>query len=150
MEWGRGDKAVERKTVVADASVIVKWFVEEEYSREAKLLRDAYVAGILDIAAPSLMPFEVLNALKFSRAFSYEELKKIAKLLDDYQFILYDLAGRYAERTVEIALTRETTIYDASYVALAYEIGGILYTADEKLLRKVGKAAVHISKFQLH
>jgi len=46
---------MERKVAI-DASVVVKWFVEEVYSREARLLRDAYASGILDLAAPSLPP----------------------------------------------------------------------------------------------
>ena len=40
MEQRRGDQEVEGEEVVVDAPVIVKWFVEEEYSREARLLRD--------------------------------------------------------------------------------------------------------------
>ena len=49
---------MERKEVVVDASVVVKWFVGEEYSREARLLRDAYASGLIDVAAPSLPPDE--------------------------------------------------------------------------------------------
>ena len=36
--------------VVADASVVVKWFVEEEHSEAALRLRDDYVDRALDIA----------------------------------------------------------------------------------------------------
>jgi len=39
---------MERRKVVTDASAVVKWFVEEEYSREARLLRDTYVDGLID------------------------------------------------------------------------------------------------------
>lgn len=75
---------MERKEIVVDTSVVVKWFVEEEYSREARLLRDAYANGLIDIVAPSLLPYEVLNALKYSGAFGEEELKEIAKTLEDF------------------------------------------------------------------
>jgi len=50
--------------VVADASVMVKWFVDEIYSENARKLRDEYINGTLEIIAPELMPYEVLNALK--------------------------------------------------------------------------------------
>ncbi|MEM4853129.1 MAG: type II toxin-antitoxin system VapC family toxin [Thermofilum sp.] len=66
---------------VVDASVVVKWFVEEEHSRESKLLRDAYAAGLVDLSVPAILPFEVVNALKYSGAFSEEELKEVAKIL---------------------------------------------------------------------
>ena len=49
---------MERRQIVVDASVVVKWFVEEEYGREARLLRDAYVNGLIDLIAPSLPPMK--------------------------------------------------------------------------------------------
>ena len=51
MEQRGGDQKVERGEVVVDASVVIKWFVEEEYSREARLLRDTYANGLVDLAA---------------------------------------------------------------------------------------------------
>jgi len=50
------------KHVVVDTSVVVKWFIVKDYSKEARLLRDAYAMGVLDLAAPSILPYEVLNA----------------------------------------------------------------------------------------
>jgi predicted nucleic acid-binding protein len=35
-----------KKIVIVDAYVVVKWFVEEKYSRESRLQRDAYVNGL--------------------------------------------------------------------------------------------------------
>ncbi len=122
--------------VVDDASVVVKWFISEEYSDYAKHLRDAYVNGLIDIVAPTLLLYEVLNALKYSTIYGEDELKEIAKILEDYQFTLYDLKGNYAYKTMEIAMRKGITIYDAAYVALALILGIDLYTADEKLVRK--------------
>ncbi len=69
MERGGGDKALERGEAVVDASVVVKWFVREEYTGEPLRLRDAYVDGLVDLLAPYLLPMEVLNALKYSGRF---------------------------------------------------------------------------------
>ena len=141
---------MERGRAVVDASVVVKWFVEEEHSREARLLRDAYASGLIDLAAPSLLPYEVINALKHSGAFGEDELKEVARVLEDYQIALYDLVGGVAERAIEIAMRRGVTVYDAAYVALAYELDAVLYTADERLLRRVGRERVaHIAEFWL-
>ncbi len=139
---------MERKVVI-DASVVVKWFVEEEYSREARLLRDAYASGILDLAAPSLLSYEVLNALKYSGAFGEDELKEIAEILDEFQLSLHDLSGELANKTVELAMRKGITIYDASYAALAESLDTIAYTADERLLRKVGGKLKHIRDLEL-
>ena len=136
---------------VVDASVVVKWFIEEEYSREARLLRDAYRDGLIDLIAPSLLPYEVLNALKYSNVFGEEELKEIAHILDDFQITLYSIEGRLSELSVEIAYRKGVTIYDAAYVALAVESEAPLYTADEKLLRKTRSTGLvrHISGFEI-
>ena len=141
---------MEGEEVVVDAPVIVKWFVEEEYSREARLLRDSYASGLVDLAAPSLLPYEVLNALKYSGAFGEEELKEVAQALADFQFTLYNLEGRLAFKAVEVSMRKGVTIYDAAYVALAYILNTTLYTADERLTKRVGDRRVvrHISEFR--
>ena len=94
------------------------------------------------------MPYEVLNALKYAKLFKKDELIMVSKSLTLYGFRLYPLTGKLAERTVEIAMEKDITIYDASYVALAKEQKAKLYTADEKLIRKVNLDFVkHISEF---
>lgn len=142
---------MERKEVVVDASVVVNWFVEEKYSREANLLRDAYADGLIDVAAPSLLPYEVLNALKYSGAFGEEELKEVAVALEDFQITLFDLKGELAVKSIELAMRRGLTIYDASYIALAQILNAELYTADEKLIRKTQgmNIAKHIAQFKI-
>jgi predicted nucleic acid-binding protein len=37
---------------VVDASVVIKWFANENYSKEALLVREAYVKGLEDLSAP--------------------------------------------------------------------------------------------------
>jgi len=140
---------LERGKIVVDASVVVKWFVEEKYSKEALIIRDSFTEGLIDIIAPSLLYFEVLNALKYSGAFGEDELKKVARILEDYQFTIYELRGAYAEKAVEIAMRKGITIYDASYVALALIEETELYTADEKLLTKTQdlEATKHLRNF---
>ena len=136
--------------IVADASVVVKWFIQEKHSDNALKLRDMHVNGEILIAAPELLPFEVLNALKYSQLFTLEELKMAAISLSSYGIELYPLKGKLAEKTVEISAEKDITIYDASYIALAQELKTTLYTADQKLIRKIGKeyakTVLHISK----
>jgi len=140
----------ERKVVV-DASVVVKWFVEGEYIREALMLRDSYSEGLVDLIAPSILPYEVLNALKYSGAFGEDELKEIADILESLQISLYNLEGEYAVKTVEVAMRRGLTVYDASYTALAMVKGATLYTADEKMLKKTASLGIarHIRDYRV-
>ena len=135
--------------VVVDASVVVKWFVEEEGSDKALRLRDKYIDGEISIIAPELIIFEVLNALYYKRLFSESEMKEISEALEAYSFTLYSLKGEYAEKTVETAVENGITIYDASYVALAMIRDTYMYTADEKLIEKLkGEYLKHVKSIK--
>ncbi|MEJ2776352.1 PIN domain nuclease, partial [Sulfolobaceae archaeon RB850M] len=35
---------------IVDASVVIKWFANENYSKEALLLKEAYVKGLEDLS----------------------------------------------------------------------------------------------------
>ncbi len=123
--------------VVLDASVLVKWFVEEDASDKALMLRDKYIEGELVILAPELILYEVLNALYFKRLFSREELREISEALEAYSFSLYPLRGEYAAKALEVAFDNDITIYDASYIALAMIKDALVYTADERLIGRL-------------
>jgi len=139
---------MERVTLIVDASVVAKWFVEEDFSKEARLLMKKYIDGLVDLAAPNIMPYEVINALKYSRAFGEEELKRVAETLEYFQVALHMFSGELASKAIEIAMRKGLTIYDSSYIALAHKQNSILYTADQKILRKTdGKNVKHISQF---
>ena len=47
--------------LVVDASVVIKWFVPEPFSLEARRILDDYRAGSLDLVAPDLLNAEVGN-----------------------------------------------------------------------------------------
>ena len=50
-------------SVVVDASLAVKWLVEEDDSDKGHAVLQSWVAQDITRAAPHLMPFEVANAL---------------------------------------------------------------------------------------
>ena len=121
---------------VVDASVVVKWFARESYSDKANLLKEAYVKGLIDLSAPCILPFEVLNALKYTYHLGQRELLEVSQALEDFQF---DLRSLYEvkEEVAEISSVYGVTIYDAAYVALGKRLNEVVYTADEKLLARL-------------
>lgn len=135
--------------IVADASVIVRWFVEEEHSEPALRLRDDQVEQRVRIVIPSLAGYEVLNALRYSGSFGAEELVEASRALDGYQFMEVGMGGRYAEVAVRISLDYGVTVYDAAYLSIAKLKGLEVYTADEELLRRVKKLgfARHVKEY---
>ena len=127
------------KIVVADASVIVKWFVDEEYTDDALSLRKDYVDGNTDIACPDLLSYEVLNALRYNPELGEEHLKMAAEAMEKYNLWQYPVQGDLARLCIRNSFAYGISLYDSSYVSLAEHIDSMLYTADEKLLDKVGR-----------
>jgi len=128
--------------VVIDASVLVKWFVSEPDSDKAIALRDRHVNGELQLAAPSLIVYEALNALRYSGLFSTSELKDVAAAIQSYGLSLYGPDKEGAEMAVEAAQANGLTVYDGSYLGLAKKLEADFVTADKALLgRLVGDYA---------
>lgn len=146
----QGDQRVALEKVVLDASVIAKWYLKEKYSEEALNLRDNYVSGRITIAVPALLEYEVLNTLKYSGAYSEQELTDIARSLNKYGFEWYRLKNKLKEETIKIATKYNITIYDASYLALSTLIKATFFTADDELLSKISelKTAKHLKDVQ--
>ena len=118
--------------LVVDTSVIVKWYIPEQHHQQARGLRDAYLDGTFDLFAPALMPFEAVNALRYSGHYEEERLEEASKSVPGYgiDLVPFDKTGPVAE----IATTLDITVYDAAYVALARTLDTKVYTADENLL----------------
>lgn len=124
---------------VVDASVILKWVLGEEQESDQDLalkLLDTWAAGIAEFVAPSLWQYEVGNFL--GRELRDEAIEKMNLLLDlGIQSV--DLSNTIIERCFAWMEQHAVTFYDASYLAVAFEIQGTLITADDKFCRKMGK-----------
>ena len=126
--------------VVVDASLTVKWLVEEEDSDKAHAILQSWVAQDVTRVAPNLMPFEVANALH--RRVLRGELsvgdsaRMIAQLLGS-RLELHQTAGLHA-RALELASElQQGAVCDAHYLALVEEFGCELWTADQRFYRAV-------------
>jgi len=122
--------------VVVDTSVVVKWYIPERNHEAARRLRDDYLDGQFDLIAPALMPFEAVNALKYSGYYEGDSLETAGQSLSEYgiDFVSFGEAGSVAA----LADRLDISVYDAAYVALARERESTVYTADETLLDSLG------------
>ena len=93
-----------KEIVVLDASVVVKWFVDEEHTEAALTARDDYREGRIDIWSTQLLPFEVLNALRYNPGFGLDELKSAARALERYRLALHPVLGEMAEVSATAAV----------------------------------------------
>ncbi|MHA2156845.1 MAG: type II toxin-antitoxin system VapC family toxin [Candidatus Hodarchaeales archaeon] len=125
--------------IVVDASIVVKWFIREKFSELALKVRDSFVDGQFRLISSSLLHYEVLNALKYSKLFLDSELELAATSLENYGIILVPLNGTYTQTVVKLAETYDLSIYDAAYIGLADILDVQAYSADRKLVNKVSK-----------
>jgi predicted nucleic acid-binding protein len=121
--------------IIVDASVALKWFIEEEGSSEAVEL----IATGHPRLAPDLVIPEVLNAAwkALTRGFMVrEQYDALARLLPDlFQEIVP--TRRLAPRAAALARELNHPAYDCFYLALAEEQNLPLVTADRRLITRV-------------
>ncbi len=122
----------EHEEIVIDASIAVKWFNPEDLSPKALKLRTLYVENEIDLVAPTLFNYEVINALRWNSEFSEHDVLAGLQSLTDILIRTEDVPFY---ETIKIAYRSNLTIYDASYVALAKRFDTILITADHTLVR---------------
>jgi len=128
--------------VVVDASVVVKWFLIEEFREQAIHLRNDYIEGKTELISPAIMPFEVLNAIRYSsKRIKRDQLEGVGKSLLHYGIKLLSINEERLLETTEIAIEEDITIYDAAYVAIAKMMQTNLYTADMQLINKLSDAS---------
>ena len=68
---------------VLDASVVIKWFSEEEYTDVALKLRDDFSKGDVELVVLDLMLYEVSNALRYNPDFNETDVSEAVGTLYD-------------------------------------------------------------------
>ena len=130
---------------VIDSSVVAKWFLTERDSGEAISVRDAFATGRLRLTVPTLLFYEVANALRFSGLYEKGDLVLAARSLSRYKFGIRRPHGKLLELAVALSVREDVTMYDASYVALAERIGTKVITEDKELLGKFPALTAKVS-----
>lgn len=124
--------------LVVDASIAMKWVIDEELSEQARaLLRDQ---AVYPIVAPLHFLSEVTNALhqRVRRGHMTDDeaqdaLAEIVRL----GVTLQDSPGLYGQALTFARSNRLPATYDSLYVVLAQILGIELWTADERLLNAI-------------
>ncbi len=132
---------------VVDSSVVAKWFLTEPDSDKAIELRDGFAIGRLKLVVPTLLFYEVMNALRFSGTFKRAELVMAARSLSRYRFDIWRPRGKLLELSTELSMEEDLTVYDACYVALAQRVSSKVITEDKELLTKFPAYTLTVSEF---
>ncbi len=121
-------------TFVIDASIAVKWVVEEEGTPQALALRQR-----AKLIAPELLVAECANILWKKvrrRELSKDEAVLASRLLQAAEIELQSTRS-LLEPATRIAIELDHPAYDCLYIALAVANGCQFVTADESFVRKL-------------
>lgn len=119
--------------IVVDASVVIKWIVQEPGATEARALRTR------QCFAPDLMVAEYTNILwkKVTRGEMRPELAQVAAWALPMFDIEFCRMENMVGKALDLAVARAHPAYDCLYLALAEEKGCYFVTADIRLSRKL-------------
>jgi predicted nucleic acid-binding protein len=119
---------------VIDSSVVHKWLdtMGEHRVDEAVTLLHRHVVGDLILVAPSLMPVEVINGLRWKPHLACEDVTGLANDLEAVNVSLFDVTYSRLRTATELAYRHNLSVYDALFLQLAEELACPLVTADRK------------------
>lgn len=126
---------------VIDASVAVKWFIEEKDTPSAVRLKERFENGQVNLEAPSLLTYEVASALRFHPKIqlTLKQLCGAIEVLEQMQ-ILHEPNEDEWTTAFRFSLENQISIYDAAYLSLADNRRAKMVTSDTKFLTNLKSA----------
>ena len=129
--------------LTVDASVVVKWYVSEIHSEEARLL----LGHRLERFAPDFVLVELANIFwKKARLREigdpqpyFQELHRVREA------VVLSPSANLIERAAQIAAQIDHPVYDCLYIACAEASGSTLITADRRLGNVVADGALNVN-----
>jgi predicted nucleic acid-binding protein len=124
--------------LVLDTSVVLKWIRQEEILANRALgLLQGYLDGQSQISVPALLGYEVANVLRYKTDLTTAQVETAVQALFDLELEWIAPLPSVMRRAVVIARDCDTSVYDATFAALAESLGATFVTADERLVRKL-------------
>lgn len=124
--------------IVLDASVVTKFInTQEKESDIAEKLFQAHIEETEKILVPTLLFFEVANALATKSDLREEYIKRGLNLLYNANFVIHEVNQKDMIEAALLAKKYKTSVYDMVYAVLAKKNKTTLITADHKFADKV-------------
>ncbi len=124
--------------MIVDASVVLRgFFPDEEGHAKAQALIRAYAQGEIELQAPTLLSYEVNNAVLQAIRRDRIGPEKGREILNAFEGLSIPMVEVSWLQTLELAHTYDRSAYDGAYLALAEETGSKLVTGDLRLYNAV-------------
>jgi predicted nucleic acid-binding protein len=125
------------KALVLDTSVAIKWFIEEQDTDRALLVRERYIERRVELIAPDLIVYEMITVMAEHPGMGEDALEQNLGALFGLQIDLLVPSTDLARKTAINARKLGISGYDSSYLSLAEYLGTYVVTADRDLHRRV-------------
>lgn len=125
-----------KKIIIIDASVGVKWFSSENEKKVelAAELQKKHFMGKIELNAPDLFIFEVLNAIIYKNKFNISEINNIYNSLKLLYLKIIIPDDNIITNAISLSVKLNLSYYDAVYMAAAQKMEALLITEDKKIL----------------
>jgi len=123
--------------MIVDASVILSAFFPDEDQAQAQSLIREHVMGRVPLVAPTLLLYEVTNAVVQARRRGRISDEQAGKILTSFEGLGIDLRPVTWQQVLPLALRFDRSAYDAAYLALAETSEQSLITGDRRLYNAV-------------
>jgi predicted nucleic acid-binding protein len=122
---------------VLDASVALKFVLNQSDSDQARKLRDEFPASLRDFISPDIFAVECAHALTKG-----ERKGTVVDPTSLYNDLMLDAPRFFPSiplmpRAIEIARKARIAVYDCVYVALAEREGCEMITADQRVIHRL-------------
>jgi len=131
--------AQEPGLIVADASVVLKWQLDDEdcIPQATALRDDFYARGAVSVIAPHLLVYEVVNGIATATRQKRIAPEKAIEALGNLIALGVQLKEVEPLRILEASLRYNLAAYDAAYLALAEAEKCDLWTGDRSFYQAV-------------
>jgi predicted nucleic acid-binding protein len=123
--------------MIVDASVILSAFFPDEDQAQAQTLIREHVMGRVELVAPTLLLYEVTNAVVQARRRGRISDEQAGNILTSFEGLGIALRPVTWQQILSLALRFDRSAYDAAYLALAEMTKQPLITGDRRLYNAV-------------
>ena len=126
--------------MVVDASIVLKWYLtDEEWGQEAVWFLEQHVAGNMVLFAPTILTYEVLNALLVAERIGRIAEETTERAFEGFVELEIEFSDPFVDYSDILSLARSfhRTVYDASYISLAKKKNIDFVTGDKRLYNAV-------------
>lgn len=123
--------------MIVDASVVLSAFFPDEDQAQAQALVREHVMGRVTLTAPTLLLYEVTNAVVQARRRGRVSDEQVENILSSFEGLGIALRQVNWQQMLPLALRFDRSAYDAAYLALAEASGQPLITGDRRLYHAV-------------